>query len=760
MSERHDKKPRRKKRAERPGVHAQPVTPTALPYDPASAPQPQGDMPFPDPVMLLRCALRRWALCLFLGLGVAAAVATALWFLLPPGKFRASTMVRVYTTPRNVLFNERGQDYRTYRDTQTALIRSPIVLNKALDNPVVSRAAELDEAEDPVLWLQEHISIKFTGGEIMELAGEHDDPNVAAAIANSVVDAYFSEVVNVEENERLARLAELEKLVAEYEAKAKEHRQNLQRLVDSLGTTESAAVAIRYQAMLQQVNMLQSEWLRGQLELTKLQAELRVLEMKAAQQNVEVPDNILTQYIESDPTVVAVKRRIAELETQLKQYAAVFRDQNHPRLVQLRQELGEQQARLQTLRDELRPRILEIAREQVKADLQAQRAALQEQIARRQTELETIRKDLDARQQELLTIGRDAAELDFVRKELESVDQVYTTALQELTKLRVEAKAPPRAEVVLRATPPRVRDNSRRIKLVGLGAIGSFGLVVLGIAFVEWKRRAVLAPEDIERDATLPVLATVPRIPRNWSSDGVALRSFEEAFDGVRATLLLGRNGSTPRVIMVTSPHVGEGKTTLSAHLAASIARSGKRVIAVDLDLRRPSLHELFDLEREPGVTDVLVGDASLEEAIQPTMHEDLHVLAAGRLCRDIGGLLNSQAMKNLIATLRKRYDHVIIDAPPVLLVPDCLEIGQYADGTVLAALRGGTRAPALQDARRRLEYVGIHLLGVVLLGVKTGGYGRYRYSRYGYGYYQYGEDNGSVHTSETTVQGGASADR
>ncbi len=753
MSDRSESRKRRKRRAAsaqkpKPAPHAAALQ---QPYagelqDPAAA---GVNALFPDPMALLRCALRRWALCLFLGLLVAGSVGTALWFLLPQGDFKASAIVRVYTRPRNVLFSQRGEDYRTYRETQTALIRSPIVLNKALDNTRVSRAAELDEAEDPVLWLNEHISIRFTGGEIMEISATHSDPAVAAEIANSVMDAYFSEVVNVEENRRLARLAELEKLVAEYEAKAKTQRENLKRLIESLGTTESTAVATRYQALLQQVNMLQGEWLRTQLQLTKLQSELRVLEMKVAQQNVEVPEHILNQYVEADPAVVQLKERIAALETQLKQYSGVFRNPDHPRLAQLRQELEAQRAKLQTLREQVKPRILELARAQVKADLQARRAALKEQIIQQQTEAEALLKDLEEKQKQLLALGRDSAELEFVRKELDSVDQVYSTALQELTKLRVEAKAPPRAEVVLRATPPRVRDNSRKIKLTGLATLASFGLVVLAIAFIEWKRRTVLVPEDVEKDATLPVLAAVPQIPKNWESDGAAVRSFEEAFDGVRATLLLGRNGSTPRIIMVSSPHIGEGKTTLSAHLAASIARSGRSVLVVDLDLRSPSLHELFDLSREPGITDVVLGEVELEQALQPTLQENLHVLAAGSRFVDIGGLLNSQSMRELMRTLRKRYDHVILDAPPVLLVPDALEIGQYADGAVLAALRGGTRAPALQDARRRLEYVGISLLGVVLLGVKRRRYGRYHYSAYGYGYYTYGSNGtDSAHAS------------
>ncbi len=194
---------------------------------------------------------------------------------------------------------------------------------------------------------------------------------------------------------------------------------------------------------------------------------------------------------------------------------------------------------------------------------------------------------------------------------------------------------------------------------------------------------------------------------------------------------------------MVTSPESKEGKTTLSAHLAASIVRSGKRVIAVDLDLRNPSLHRLFDVDGAPGVVELLAGEVELDQAIHVVpRYRDLHVLPTGRSIRGVGSLLARGTVGRLVRRLRRNYDFVILDVPPVLVVPDALDIGQYADAAILTALQGGTKAPALQEARKRLDMVNIQLLGVVMLGVRQRGFSYYSYGYgYDYGRSRYGED-------------------
>ncbi len=710
---------------------------------------------FPDPMALLRAALRRWLLCFTLGLLVAGAVAAALWYLLPPGEFRASALVRLHAHQPKVLFKAGADGFRSIRDTHVALIKSPVVLNKALDNRVVARAAEEAEAEDPLEWLSEKVSTRFVGGEVLQVSATHDDPQVAAAIVNSVLDAYFSEVIDRDRSKQLERMRELEDLVAEYEQKVKDQRRSLKELQERLGTTDSEAVRLQFEALKQHVSALFGQHLRIGLDLERLQDERRRLELRLKEQDIEVPESLLNDLVEGDPAVVGHMQRIAALEQQLKAMEAVFKDPNHPRLVQLRSEIQEERKALEKAKAEARPRWIERAKEQVRLQMAARLAALQEQIAQLESSLSAVLKDLEQKRAELRSLGRDAEELSFLRKELEKYENVYNAALEELTKLQVEAKAPSRAEILVKATPPRTRDNSRKIKLVGLASVASFGIVVLAIGLIEWKRRAVLIPDDIEKEARLRVIATVPRLPapsrlHNGRYEQEMLR-FEEAFDGVRVTLFAGRNGDAPKVIMVTSPESKEGKTTLAAHLAASVVRSGKRVIAVDLDLRSPSLHQLFDVDMAPGVVEVLAGAVELERALHMVeRYPDLHVLPTGRPTRDVGGLLASGALGRLVGQLRRNYDFVVLDVPPVLIVPDALDIGQFADAAVLTALQGGTKAPALQEARKRLELVNIPLLGVVMLGVRQRGFGYYRGYGYGYGY-GYGQSRQDLEQSADT---------
>jgi succinoglycan biosynthesis transport protein ExoP len=692
---------------------------------------------FPDPILLVRCILRRWLFAMSLGVVTAALVAGVLWYVLPPGKFRAVALIRIRADRPNVLFKDQDASFQTYRETQLALLKSPVVLNKALDQPIVAQTAEQAQRADPINWLRDEcLSVRFVGGELIEIGAQHDDPRVAQGIANAVLDAYSSEVVDADRVERLDRLQKLERVVAEWEERAQRQRRNLRDLVERLGTTDSQAVALHYQALLQQFGMLQTEWLRTELEKTKLQAQLRTAELQVQAERVELSPLLLEQAVEQEPSVQAELAKIRELEGKISNYEKVLASPDDPKLVSMRADLQQARARLEQARQEARPRVEKTLREMARQRLRDEIAYLQAQLANLGQQSESIRQDLEQKRKELVNTGRGSAELEFLRKELASAEQVYQTALTELHKLQVEAQAPPRAVVLSRASQPRARELGRKVKLTVVGSLVASGGAILAVGLLEWRRRRVVSPVDVERESRLPVLATVPPLPPRrrflWTDGTVQMRMrhFEESFDVVRASVLLGRNGRTPKVILVTSPQSREGKTTLAAHTAASIARSGRRVVLVDLDLRRPALHSLFDLKREPGMSELLQGRATLEQVIQDTLLESLKLIASGSPAFGIPSLLASPTLADVIRTLRETFDVVVVDAPPVLAVPDALEIGQHADGVLFSALKGVSSAAALEAARSRLEHVGVHLMGVVMLGISDRSYG-YDYSYY-----------------------------
>lgn len=236
-----------------------------------------------------------------------------------------------------------------------------------------------------------------------------------------------------------------------------------------------------------------------------------------------------------------------------------------------------------------------------------------------------------------------------------------------------------------------------------------------------------------------------------------------ERFRGARTQLLKEVKLKGTKVFMVTSPAPGDGKTTVLSNLGVVMAQSGKRVLVVDADLRRPTLHKTLGLKSGPGVMDLVEGEAEIEEAIQQTAQENLSLLAVGRHCEEPSELLESLRFVNLITQLKEQFDVVLIDTPPVLAVSDPLIVSEYADEVILAVkLTGGSRGP-VEMTKRSLDQVERVPVAVLVNHVDPGMSGT-EYS-HGYGYSTdsyvnpyYGKYKSSKPASETRVPDQASA--
>ncbi len=168
---------------------------------------------------------------------------------------------------------------------------------------------------------------------------------------------------------------------------------------------------------------------------------------------------------------------------------------------------------------------------------------------------------------------------------------------------------------------------------------------------------------------------------------------------------------------MVTSAMSGEGKTSLSTHLAASLARAGHKTLLIDGDLRKPSVHNLFGLPVGPGFSEVLRGEAEYGAAIQPTSVKDLSLLSAGESDGATIELLARDGVRNLLQRLKQEYDFIVLDTSPVLPVADSLLLAQHVDGVLLSLFYEVSRLPPTYAAYQRLSMLGVRMLGAVFNG-------------------------------------------
>jgi len=258
---------------------------------------------------------------------------------------------------------------------------------------------------------------------------------------------------------------------------------------------------------------------------------------------------------------------------------------------------------------------------------------------------------------------------------------------------------------------------------------------------------------EIEAISGLPSLALIPRIRRDGAGEGPGVSTvvrnvrvlaspkseFAEAIRALRTSLLLSVAGREPRVILLTSATPAEGKTTVSINLACVLAQRDVRVLLIDADLRRPTIHHRFALNGKVGLTSVLTGTTTLEQAVQPVAEvPNLDILVSGPVPPFPTEMLGSDAMLKLLDEARGRYTHIVMDSPPLLSVTDSVVLARESDAVVLVVRHGKSGKHAIRRARDLLLRAGAHISGIALNAVDLSSPEYYSYYGY-YGYSGYG---------------------
>jgi len=586
-----------------------------------------------------------------------------------------------------------------FYNTQFKVLRS-----KGLGEKVVARLKLTDRepfksAADPASLFMAHVGVEpVPESRLVLVTVTHRDPREAALWANTLGDVYIEQSLATRvESARKAYEWLQERLSATQQGM----RDAQDRLFQSYRSQDLFVPEGSVSAVSSSIAKLNEDFVQAQARRISIETAIKqAREMQARGEELDSLPQVAT-----DPVVTGFNSQIASLSVELGRLSEKFKE-GHP-------EVQKVKAQLEQLRKARRARAGQILDE-----LDAEYT----QLRKREAEL---RSAIDAQKTQAANQSRKAAELEAQRKEADSAKSLYEVLLQKLNETDIASSIRSNnVSVVDRASAPQspVRPQKRQIALAGLliGLLAGLGLVLAR----DYLANTIRDPEEIERYLHLDLLAAVPR----YEAENDSLAT--EAYQNLRTALHFARRDERGQVVLVTGTAPQEGKTTTIVNLARLLAGSGEKTVVVDCDLRRAQMHQRLGLPREPGFTDFFVRKEPLSSLLRPAPVANLFVLTAGPLPPNPPALLARRTPGDLLDELRREFEWVLVDSPPLASVTDALLLARHSDHTVLVVQHNKVDKKLVKRSVAALRKATPHLLGAVLnvVDVRARSYQYYYY--------------------------------
>ncbi len=717
---------------------------------------------------------RRWAVlpCLFIVFSTIA-----IGTLKQKPIYEAKVLIEVNPEPSDAL-NLRGliqfggmESSETYRATQFKVLQSRTLAERVIQDLQLYRNPEFirrrnffgliesepkapaapdrrtpDPSSEAYIRSVQHLLDSLEARPVLhtslvEVSIVAEDPKLAARVANQVASDYIDQ-----------------NLRARWDETTKASEWLSDELVGLKGKLEESEDALQSYAQANSILLITGKENLGTVRLEQLQAEYTKAQTERFQKE-SLYKLVQAGKAEELPGVISDKV-IQELETRLsdarREYAKLNTTMRpeYPKVAQIRNQIDSLEASLEDHK--------KLVSQDIVADY---KAALAREMS--------LAQALDQQTKVVNEIATRSIQYNILKREADTNRQLYEGLLQRLKESKVSAglKAS-NIRVVDPAQVPRSPVKPRLLMNLAMGLV--LGLVLgIGLAFFqEYMDNTLKTPDDIEKILRLPSLGVLPAFSLDGNgkatNDKLAAVGHDkgllgtpaiqtdpaivEAFRFLRTSVLLSAE-PVPKVILVTSAFPGEGKTTVSVNLGATLASLGSRVLIVDCDMRRPACHRAAGVENKPGFVPCLTGHAELSEAILPVPGvPNLSVIPCGPIPPNPAEILSSPLAGKSLKKLCSEFEYVLVDSPPLLSVADARILSTVTDAVVLVTRAFKTPSGAVRRAQALLYGAGARILGVALNNVdlsKDGGsFGYYSY-RYGYGY-GYGYGSGQDDTRES----------
>ena len=685
-----------------------------------------------SPADLIRPVIKRWPIILATSLIVSVCAIPTAWLLMRR-TYDTEGAIRVTPIVSRILFSDPESDrpmpnYENYMNTQAALITSNKILNRVADELAGKDIGLFERGTDLAVALKLAINsekIKIEPArhtELIRLQMTGENPKDSEVVIDAFLRAYMAIVVADElrgGDQKLAVLEEKRRVTIEQISR---QRDQLRTLAEEYGTISLDG---RQDMMLEQVISLQNELTN--IEVRRLSLESAVKMRETANTEPMGPIELMqmrSAFINADPMIQNLIIDIAEQERQFMAGRQVLVPDN-PRLARYAQVIET----LKKTRDDRESKLIEKFNQQfenAKAEnLKRHISDLKLELARTNEYEKRIQDQLAKKNAETIEMGRKQLTINDQREKLNRLKEMASTVETRINELEMESKRPARITVAYSASSIPATSKKVKLTIAILFAAIAAGLLV---AFVlEKSDTSLRSPDDVIKTIGVRVIGTTTS-PKNI--DRLSLpQQLTHDYQTIRANLGLFSESGT-RVIVVSSPGSGDGKTTFAVNLATSFAQSGKKTLLIDGDLRKPDIARTLNLPGDlRGLQDILSG-LELRRSVYHIEASGLHVLAADRSnTTDALDVLGQAKTVGIIKNAAAEYDHVIIDTSPVLAFTDAILWAKIADGVILTSFVDHTSRCELKETIARLEQVGARVIGTVVNNVQAAqGYHPYGY--------------------------------
>lgn len=683
----------------------------------------------PDYIRII--SKRRWFILI---VTVAAVLVGGVHALLTPKRYQASALVLVRQRPQG-FFWVNGEDA-----SMAPSVALETYARIAGGSDVTTRAAQALESLPPTARLittsteiAGALDITVIKPDLLRIDATSHQEEQARFFANAVADAFVQ--VTAEDRQMESRVAR-EFLEEQVEL----HRRELDAIVGKMAKLARASghldIEAEAQAVANDLHTYQSQMREAEADLRAARARLSELERtrdhEAELQVVRRPA--------PNPEYTAIRERLTAARLELEALTARYTE-DHPLVLDARALVAQLAAELART-----PQMIDAPTVDVNRALEGI-----------ENEIKTARVNVNEAQARIDTLAGSVVELRAAADLLPEERQRWQSLLDRAAAARSAYNAlgeelrQARLSEAIKQGNARVVDRSQRAREIKVswpravafaGALGLFLSVALAL-LLEALDDTVYSVEDLQRVTDLYLLGVIPQCTNDAGPPVTATAPKSppaEAYRTLRSNLRFSLFDKPAKTFLVTSAGAGEGKSQTAANLAIAYAQSGESVILVDADLRRPILDRLLGVNADVGVTNVLVGDNKLEDALMPTEVPGLRLLTSGPLPPNPAELLESGRMTALVERLAALADLVILDSPPALMLTDAAILSAQVDHTIIVAESGGVTERALRDLERRFRHARADVLGIVLNKLRITG------SDYYYYYYYY--EDASSHQS------------